>query len=185
MLFSLYSFLILGTLFLLQLIIYPFALRFLMRFHQVEYYNPLTQSVLRLTHKPLKIFEKFCQTTSTCDTPALLCTYALCLALLALKKHLLGLSVSLTSLAVLGALEVLNTFCSLYFFSSIVYAISSFFGLYNAKIKVFLQLISSQIAAIEEFFPSLRQGPMNWSFTLWFFLLIVVDYIIGFSMLRL
>jgi YggT family protein len=174
-----------AMIFILQIIIYPVALRFLMRFHQVEYYNPLTQSILQLTNKPLKFFQKFCQTTKKIDTPALLCTYLLCLGLLTLKAVLLAKSLSAFSLAALGALEVLNTFCSLYFIASLIYAISSFFGLYNAKIKIFLQLISEQIQKIETMFPKLRQGPMNWSFTLWFFLLIVVDYIIGLSMIRL
>ena len=182
MLFSIALFIIL---FILQFLIYPFALRFLFRWHQVDFYNPLTQAIIQLTAKPVSIFSRVCKTTQRFDTPAFLVTLILSISIITIKKHTVGSWVTFPSLLILGTLEVLDIFCSLYLIAGLIYACSSFFGLYNANIKVFAQLIAGQINTIRKVFPSSASTALDLSFCIWWVILLSIDYSIGLFIMNL
>lgn len=182
MLFSIFLFV---TLFILQFIIYPFALRFLFRWHQVDFYNPLTQAIIQLTSKPIAYASLLCKATRKFDTPAFLITLILSISIITIKKHTLGSWVTFPSLVILGTLEVFDIFCSLYLIAGLIYGISSFFGIYNANIKVFAQLISGQLNKIRKVFPSSASTALDLSFCIWWVILLSIDYSIGLFIMKL
>ena len=172
------------VLFILQILIYPFALRFLFRWHQVDFYNPLTQSIIQLTSTPVKWFSTFSRATKTFDTPAFLITLILSISIITLKKHSFGSFVTFPSLIILGVLEVLNIFCSLYLIAGLIYGISSFFGLHNANIKVFAQMIVGQLNKIRKVFPTGSNTAIDLSFCIWWVLLLSIDYSLDLFIMR-
>lgn len=163
----------------LQIMIYPFALRFLFRWHQVDYFNPLTQSMMRITEKPLKLVSFLVKATHTFDIPALLVTFLLSMGVMTIKIHALGFLVTFPNLLLAGFVDLLKIFCFLYMLSSIIYAVSGFFGVYNANTKVFSQIVSSQLDKIRKVLSIRTRSSIDISFFLWWIILLSINFILN------
>lgn len=160
----------------LQLAAYPFALRVLFRYHQVDYYNQLTQAILNLSSKPVSWVKKFIPTTKSLDGPAFFWALILTAAFTGLKKFSFGISFNSIDLILLGFLELLNIFIFLYLMSGAIFAIASFFQVHNPNTKIFAQLIVGQLNAIRRFTSTNSSSPIDFSFCLWWIALLCVNF---------
>ena len=173
MLISLFFFL---TISLLQLATYPFALRVLFRFHQVDYYNQLTQSILQLSSKPVSFFKKLAPTTKFFDGPAFIWAFLMTLAFTALKKYTFSSEFNAADLVILGFLELGNIFIFLYLMSGAIFAIASFFQIHNPNTKIFAQLIAGQLNTLRKFNFTQSSSPIDLSFCLWWLALLSLNF---------
>lgn len=170
---------------LLQLTMYPFAMRVLFRWHQVDYYNPLTQSILSLTNTPVRWVSAVCKTTKTFDIPAFCITLVLSISIVTIKKHSFESFVTFPSLVLLGSLEVVSMFCFLYLIAGGVFAFASFFQLHNPNTKVCGQLIAYQLNTLRRMSRNTSSSAVDFSFCLWWILLLSLHYSLDLVIMRL
>jgi len=114
---------------LFGLYILAVVLRFLLQWTGADYYNPISQFLVKVTHPPLRLLRRFIPALGRVDTAALV----LMLALQMLASYLVFLlqgtvAVSVAALAVWSVHDLLDLVFNIFFFCIIARALLSWFG---------------------------------------------------------
>jgi YggT family protein len=127
---------------LLSLYIAAIMLRFLLQWIGAEYYNPIVQSLIKITHPPLKLLRRYVPPVGRIDSASLLLALALQMladyAILLLK----GAPLAFAGLLVLSFSQLLSLLLNIYIFAIFARAILSWInpGSYHAATAILFSL---------------------------------------------
>ncbi len=118
---------------LVSLYILAVVLRFLLQWTRADFYNPISQFLVKITHPPLKFLRKFVPSIGKIDTSSIVLALALQMiadfSILMLK----GVTVSIPALVVLSFTQLVSLLINVFIFAVFARAILSWFdpGNYN------------------------------------------------------
>lgn len=118
---------------LVSLYILAVVLRFLLQWTRADFYNPISQFLVKITHPPLKFLRKFVPSIGKIDTSSIVLALALQMiadfSILMLK----GVVVSIPALVILSFTQLVSLLINVFIFAVFARAILSWFdpGNYN------------------------------------------------------
>lgn len=127
---------------LFSLYILAVALRFLLQWTQADFYNPVSQILVKITHPPLRIMRRFIPAIGRVDSSSLLLALLLQMianfSILAIK----GLSISFVALTLLSFTDLLKMLIDIFIYAIFAGAILSWFaaGSYSAASSILYSL---------------------------------------------
>lgn len=113
---------------LVSLYTFAFMLRFVFQWVDADYYNPISQFLVRITHPPLRFMRRFVPAVGRVDTATLILIFGLQFLNLWLATALGSMSLSPAALAVAALAEVLELALNLFFFAILARALLSWVG---------------------------------------------------------
>lgn len=123
---------------LFSLYILAVLLRFLLQWCGAEYYNPISQFLVKVTHPPLKILRRFVPSIGKIDTSALVLVLALQMladfSILLLK----GVTINIGALTILSITQLISLLLNVFVFAVFARAILSWLnpGTFNAAASI-------------------------------------------------
>lgn len=127
---------------LVSLYIFALLLRFLFQWVDADYYNPISQFLIKITHPPLRMLRRFIPSIGRIDTASLV----LMLGLQMLGGYLIFLlqdtSLTFPALTVWSFVQLLDLLFNVYFFAIIIRAVLSWVnpGSYNPAVSLLYSL---------------------------------------------
>ncbi|HYE34392.1 YggT family protein [Methylocaldum sp.] len=121
-----------------SLYIFALLLRFLFQWVDADYYNPISQFLIKITHPPLRMLRRFIPSVGRVDTASLV----LMLGLQMLSGYLIfvvqGASITFPALSLWAIVQVLDLLFNVYFFAIIIRAVLSWVsaGAYNPAVSL-------------------------------------------------
>ncbi len=113
---------------LFSLYILAVMLRFLLQWMQADFYNPISQLLVKITHPPLRLLRRFVPSVGRIDTSSLVLALLLQilanLAILAIK----GYSINIVGLAMLSFADLVKMLLDIFVYAIFAGAILSWFA---------------------------------------------------------
>ncbi|CAL1239222.1 YggT family protein [Candidatus Methylocalor cossyra] len=140
---------------LFSLYIFALLLRFLFQWVEADYYNPISQFLIKITHPPLRWLRRFVPAIGKVDSASLV----LMLALQMLDGYLIflleGSALSPAGLAVWALAQLLGLLFNLYFFAILIRALLSWVspGVYNPAASLLYSLTEPVLRACRRALP--------------------------------
>ncbi len=140
-----------------SLYILAIALRFLLQWSNADFYNPVTQFLVKITHPPLKVLRRFIPSVGKIDTSSLVLALLLQMiadfSILALK----GILVGFAGLMIVSLTQLVSLFINILIFSIFARAILSWIamGQYNAASSVLYSLSEPVLRLCRKMVPDL------------------------------
>ena len=100
-------------------------LRFLFQLFRVDFYNPLSQAIVKVTNPPLRQFRRLIPSIGKIDTSSLVLMLILQYIALVLKSLVIGIKLLPLALLYLSIIELLNMVFNVFIFSIIILAVLS------------------------------------------------------------
>lgn len=140
-----------------SLYILAVMLRFVLQWIRADFYNPLSQFLVKITHPPLKMMRRFIPSIGRIDTASLV--LAVCLqmlangAILALK----GLTISIVALALLSFTDLLKMLMDIYVYAIFVGAVLSWVaaGTYSAVSALIFSITEPLLSICRRILPDM------------------------------
>lgn len=135
---------------LFSLYILAVVVRFLLQWSGGDFYNPIAQLLIKLTHPPLKFLRRFIPSVGKIDSSAVVLALSLQMladfAILFLKS---GVLVSIGALTVISFAQLLGTLINIFIFAIFAQALMSWInpGSFNAAMSI-LHSLSEPILAV-------------------------------------
>lgn len=142
---------------LFSLYILAIALRFLLQWTQADFYNPISQFLVKITHPPLRIMRRFIPALGRIDSSSLVLALLLQMianfSILAVK----GLSISLVALTLLSFTDLLKMLLDIFVYAIFAGAILSWFapGGYSSASSILYSLTEPLLAVCRKVLPDL------------------------------
>jgi len=140
-----------------SLYILAIVLRFLFQWTRVDFYNPISQFLVKITHPPLKIFRRFIPSIGKIDTSSIV--LALILQMLADFSILMlkGVMVSISALIILSFTQLVSLIINVFVFAVFARAILSWFdsGNYNSASSILQTLTEPLLGMCRKIIPDL------------------------------
>lgn len=142
---------------LFSLYILAVALRFLLQWTQADFYNPISQFLVKITHPPLRIMRRFIPAIGRIDSSSLVLALALQMvanfSILALK----GLSVSVVALLLLSFTDLIKMLLDIFVYAIFAAAILSWFapGTYGSASSILYSLTEPLLNVCRRVLPDL------------------------------
>jgi YggT family protein len=146
---------IIDTLF--SLYILAVMLRFLLQWCGAEFYNPISQFLVKATHPPLRILRRFVPPVGKIDTSSLVLVLALQMladfSILMLK----GVSIGIGALAILSITQLVSLLINIFIFAVFARALLSWLnpGTFNAASSILYSLTEPLLDICRRFIPDL------------------------------
>ncbi|MCL7420779.1 MAG: YggT family protein [Methylobacter sp.] len=146
---------IIDTLF--SLYILAVMLRFLLQWCGAEFYNPVSQFLVKVTHPPLRILRRFVPPVGKIDTSSLVLVLALQMladfSILMLK----GVSIGIGALAILSITQLVSLLINIFIFAVFARALLSWLnpGTFNAASSILFSLTEPLLDICRRFIPDL------------------------------
>ncbi|QSA96154.1 YggT family protein [Methylococcus sp. EFPC2] len=140
---------------LFGLYLFALMLRFLLQWVEADFYNPISQFLVKLTHPPLRLLRRFIPSIGRIDTAAIV----LMLGLQILAGYLLfllqGISTSAPALVVWSVEQLLEMLIDIFFFAIIIRALLSWFGnlSYNPAANLLFDLTEPLLRSCRRLLP--------------------------------
>ncbi len=140
---------------LVSLYIFALLLRFLFQWVDADYYNPISQFLIKITHPPLRMLRRFVPSIGRIDTASLV----LMLGLKMLGGYLIFLlqdtSLTFPALTVWSFVQLLDLLFNVYFFAIIIRAVLSWVnpGSYNPAVSLLYSLTEPLLRRSRRFLP--------------------------------
>ncbi len=116
---------------LFSLYILAVMLRFLLQWLQADFYNPISQLLVKITHPPLRLLRRFVPSVGRIDSSSLVLALLLQLvanfSILAVK----GVSIGLIGLSILSFADLLKMLLDIYVYAIFAGALLSWFAAGN------------------------------------------------------
>lgn len=116
---------IIDTLF--SLYILAIVLRFLLQWTRADFYNPISQFLVNITHPPLKLLRRFIPSVGKIDTSSIVLALALQMLVDFSVLLLKGKMISIPALIILSFAQLLTLFINVFVFAVFARAILSWF----------------------------------------------------------
>jgi YggT family protein len=142
---------------LVSLYILAVVLRFLLQWTRADFYNPVSQFLVKITHPPLKFLRRFVPSISKIDTSSIVLALALQMiadfSILMLK----GVMVSIPALVVLSFTQLVSLLINVFIFAVFARAILSWFdsGNYNSASSLLQSLTEPVLNMCRKVIPDL------------------------------
>ncbi len=142
---------------LLSLYILAVLMRFLLQWCGADFYNPISQFLVKVTHPPLKILRRFIPPFGKIDTSSLVLVMALQmladLSILLLK----GVSISIGALTILSLTQLISLLLNIFVYAIFARAILSWInpGNFSAAISILHSLTEPVLNLCRKFIPDL------------------------------
>ena len=165
---------------LFGLYILVIMLRFLFQLFRVDFYNPLSQAIVKVTNPPLEQLRRFIPSIGKIDTSSLVLMLLLQYVALVLKSLVIGIKVLPLALLYLSIIELLNMVFNVFIFSIIILAVLSWVSSpyhYNPIAPVLEQLTRPVMKPVRKFLPpigGIDLSPMLAIIALFFFKLLLI-----------
>ncbi|MGJ0492329.1 YggT family protein [Methylobacter sp.] len=146
---------IIDTLF--SLYILAVMLRFLLQWSGAEFYNPISQFLVKATHPPLRILRRFIPPIGKIDTSSLVLVLALQMladfSILMLK----GVSIGIGALTILSITQLVSLLINIFIFAVFARALLSWLnpGTFNAASSILYSLTEPLLNVCRRFIPDL------------------------------
>jgi YggT family protein len=140
---------------LFSLYVFALMLRFLLQWVEADFYNPISQFLVKLTHPPLRIMRRFIPSIGRIDTASII----LMMLVQMLGGYLVflvqGLSVSPAALAAWSFSQLVELLFNIYLFAIIIGAILSWFGsmAYNPAASLLYSLTEPVLRVFRRILP--------------------------------
>jgi len=127
---------------LFSLYIFAILLRFLFQWVDADYYNPISQFLIKITHPPLRMLRRFIPSIGRVDTASLV----LMLGLQMLSGYLIfalqSARITFPALSLWAVVQLLDLLFNVYFFAIIIRAVLSWVspGSYNPAVSLLYSL---------------------------------------------
>ena len=142
---------------LLSLYILAILLRFLLQWCGADFYNPISQFLVKITHPPLRILRRFVPSIGKIDTSSLV--LMLTLQMLADLSILLlkGFSINLGALAILSMTQLVSLLINIFVFAVFARALLSWVnpGAFNAAASILAALTEPLLDVCRKVIPNL------------------------------
>ncbi len=159
------------TSFFISLILFPFVLRFLMRWHRVPTTNLLYVQMIKLTQPYLYRVEKIFGSTNYIDGPSFIIAILLCILSIKLKMIIFGMKINILKLFFATGLMILNKILTIYFLAGLLNAFSSVntISMNRPFLEVSSHFIKKQLAAISWVLNKIRKDRRlnQYAFLIW------------------
>ncbi|WP_370277039.1 YggT family protein [Pontibacterium sp.] len=118
-------------------------LRFMLQLARADYYNPISQAVVKLTNKPLAPLQKAIPRAGRFDLSALLLAFIVKLATIALIINVSGGNLPIPMMLIVSAVSVLDSILAIYFWGVLASVIISWIapGSYHPGPQLIQQLV--------------------------------------------
>jgi YggT family protein len=142
---------------LFSLYILAVLLRFLLQWCGADFYNPISQFLVKVTHPPLKIMRRFVPSIGKIDTSSLILVLALQMladfSILLLK----GVTINIGALTILSITQLISLLINVFVFAVFARAILSWLnpGTFNAAASILATLTEPLLDIIRKFIPDL------------------------------
>jgi YggT family protein len=113
---------------LFGLYVFALLLRFLFQWVEADYYNPISQFLIKITHPPLRLLRRFIPSIGRIDTASLVLMVGLQMLGGYLIFLLKGAHTTVAALFVWTLVQVLDLILNLYFFAIVIRAVLSWVG---------------------------------------------------------
>lgn len=138
-----------------SLYILAIVLRFLLQWSNADFYNPISQFLVKVTHPPLKLLRRFVPSVGKIDTSSIV--LALGIQMLAnLSIYLLsGVVVSAAALIILSFSNLLNLLLNVFVFAVLARVILSWFDPdnYNPAVSILYSLTEPLLSMFRKVLP--------------------------------
>lgn len=142
---------------LFSLYILAVLLRFLLQWGGADFYNPISQFLVRVTHPPLRILRRFVPSIGKIDTSALI--LILTLQMLADFSILLlkGVTINIGALTILAITQLISLLINVFVFAVFARAILSWMnpGAFNAAASILTTLTEPLLDICRKVIPEL------------------------------
>ncbi len=142
---------------LFSLYILAVLLRFLLQWGGADFYNPISQFLVRVTHPPLRILRRFVPSIGKIDTSALI--LILTLQMLADFSILLlkGVTINIGALTILAITQLISLLINVFVFAVFARAILSWMnpGAFNAAASILTTLTEPLLDICRKVIPDL------------------------------
>jgi YggT family protein len=142
---------------LFSLYILAVMLRFLLQWCGAEFYNPISQFLVKATHPPLRILRRFVPPIGKIDTSSLVLVLALQMladfSILMLK----GASIGIGALTILSMTQLVSLLINIFIFAVFARALLSWLnpGTFNAAASILYSLTEPLLNVCRRFIPDL------------------------------
>jgi len=142
---------------LFSLYILAVMLRFLLQWIRADFYNPVSQFLVKITHPPLKILRRFIPAIGRIDTSSLLLALVLQMlanfSILAIK----GLSISVLALTLLSFTDLVKMLMDIFVYAIFAGAILSWFaqGSYSSVASILYSLTEPLLSICRRVLPDM------------------------------
>lgn len=142
---------------LVDLYLFVLLLRFLLQMVRADFYNPLSQFIVKATNPVLQPLRSFIPPVARQDTAALVALFGIKLAFLAGYVALKGGSVGIGGLLAWSVADIIKLVLDLFFFAIIIRAILSWInpGGYNPAAALIEQITDPVMRPVQNIMPPL------------------------------
>lgn len=142
---------------LFSLYILAVLLRFLLQWCGADFYNPISQFLVKVTHPPLKLLRRFVPSIGKIDTSSLVLVFGLQMladfSILLLK----GVAISIGALTILSLTQLVSLLINIFIYAVFARAILSWInpGSFNAASSILHSLTEPVLDLCRKFIPDL------------------------------
>ncbi len=142
---------------LFSLYILAVLLRFLLQWCGADFYNPISQFLVKATHPPLKILRRFVPSIGKIDTSSLVLVFALQMLADFFILLLKGVSISIGALTILSMTQLISLLINVFVFAVFARVLLSWMnpGTFNAVASILVTLTEPLLDICRKFIPDL------------------------------
>jgi YggT family protein len=132
-------------------------LRLLLQLARADFYNPLSQAIVKVTNPVLRPLRRYIPALGKIDTASVLLMFALQILNTSLVGALFGASRGFLALLVIAFVELLSKLVYLYLFAIIIQAVASWVapGTYNPVLNLINGLTAPLLRPVRRLLPNL------------------------------
>jgi len=132
-------------------------LRFLLQWCGAEFYNPISQFLVKITHPPLKILRRFVPSIGKIDTSSLVLVMALQMLADFLVLILKGVTISIGALIIVSLTQLISLLFNIFIFAIFARAILSWInpGAFDAASSILYSLTEPILETCRRFIPDI------------------------------
>ena len=140
---------------LVSLYVFALMLRFLLQWAEADFYNPISQFLVKLTHPPLRYLRRFIPSVRRIDTASLVLMLAVQILSDYLVFTLQQISASPASLLLVALGQLLELLYNILFYSILISVVLSWVAPrgYNPAMKLLYDLTDPLLAFFRRFLP--------------------------------
>lgn len=138
-----------------SLYILAFMLRFLLQWVEAEFYNPISQFLVKVTHPPLKLLRRVIPSVGKIDTAAVVLMMALQMLSHALIFIIKGVAFTVGALIVLSFTQLLSLLINIFIFAILSRVVLSWInpGNYSAATSILYSLTEPMLRTFRNIVP--------------------------------
>jgi YggT family protein len=142
---------------LFSLYILAVLLRFLLQWCGADFYNPISQFLVKVTHPPLRVLRRFVPSIGKIDTSSLVLVFSLQMLADFFILLLKGVTISIGALTILSITQLISLLINVFIFAVFARALLSWMnpGAFNAAASILATLTEPLLDICRKFIPNL------------------------------